>query len=215
MVLHRSLCTFLSLSPRLYLSGSVRKPEWRPKDIAPDPVKLPGDHTHDHAETAKDTVADSPRPQRTRQKTMLTLVKQLVTPDNEPSGPCRAPKGSRAAQKTTAAFAPTSMSLFVSVLVRQQRRHRNVTSGFVAPEGTWCSGITSASHAEGPGFNPQRVHFRAQRGRRDAKDTRLAADRALQMLPQHTPGQDRTGDLQRVRLTSSPLDHRCVQRQCV
>ena len=25
--------------------------------------------------------------------------------------------------------------------------------------GTWCSGITSASHAEGPGFNPQCVHF--------------------------------------------------------
>ena len=23
--------------------------------------------------------------------------------------------------------------------------------------GTWCSGITSASHAEGPGFNPQCV----------------------------------------------------------
>ena len=26
-------------------------------------------------------------------------------------------------------------------------------------EGTWCSGITSASHAEGPGFNPQCVHL--------------------------------------------------------
>ena len=26
--------------------------------------------------------------------------------------------------------------------------------------GTWCSGITSASHAEGPGFNPQCVHLR-------------------------------------------------------
>ena len=25
--------------------------------------------------------------------------------------------------------------------------------------GTWCSGITSASHAEGPGLNPQCVHF--------------------------------------------------------
>ena len=25
--------------------------------------------------------------------------------------------------------------------------------------GTWCSGITSASHAEGPGFNPQCVHW--------------------------------------------------------
>jgi hypothetical protein len=27
-------------------------------------------------------------------------------------------------------------------------------------EGTWCSGITSASHAEGPGFNPQCVQIR-------------------------------------------------------
>ena len=25
--------------------------------------------------------------------------------------------------------------------------------------GTWCSGITSAPHAEGPGFNPQCVQF--------------------------------------------------------
>ena len=25
--------------------------------------------------------------------------------------------------------------------------------------GTWCSGITSASHAEGPGLNPQCVHM--------------------------------------------------------
>ena len=27
------------------------------------------------------------------------------------------------------------------------------------PRGTWCSGITSASHAEGPGFKSQCVHF--------------------------------------------------------
>ena len=27
-----------------------------------------------------------------------------------------------------------------------------------------------------------------------------------------TPGQDRAGDLQRVRLTSQPLDHRCSER---
>lgn len=26
-------------------------------------------------------------------------------------------------------------------------------------EGLWCSGITSALHAEGPGFKPRRVHF--------------------------------------------------------
>ena len=29
--------------------------------------------------------------------------------------------------------------------------------------GTWCSGITSAPHAEGPGFNPQCVHCTKQR----------------------------------------------------
>jgi hypothetical protein len=26
-------------------------------------------------------------------------------------------------------------------------------------QGTWCSGITPAQHAGGPGFNPQRVHI--------------------------------------------------------
>jgi hypothetical protein len=35
--------------------------------------------------------------------------------------------------------------------------------------GTWCSGITSALHAEGPGFNPQCVHrFFALSGGYDA-----------------------------------------------
>ena len=29
----------------------------------------------------------------------------------------------------------------------------------LVPVGTWCSGITSASHAEGPGFNPQCVQL--------------------------------------------------------
>ena len=29
-----------------------------------------------------------------------------------------------------------------------------------APRGTWCSGITSASHAEGPGLKSQCVHLR-------------------------------------------------------
>ena len=31
--------------------------------------------------------------------------------------------------------------------------------------GTWCSGITSASHAAGPGFNPQCVHLMSERSR--------------------------------------------------
>ena len=35
------------------------------------------------------------------------------------------------------------------------------THGLRIPRGTWCSGITSASHAEGPGFNPQCVHYAA------------------------------------------------------
>ena len=35
--------------------------------------------------------------------------------------------------------------------------HPDCISKFVV-EGTWCSGITSAPHAEGPGFNPQCVH---------------------------------------------------------
>ena len=29
-------------------------------------------------------------------------------------------------------------------------------------KGSWCSGITPAQHAGGPGFNPQRVHICAQ-----------------------------------------------------
>ena len=29
---------------------------------------------------------------------------------------------------------------------------------FFSSMGTWCSGFTSASHTEGPGFNPQCVH---------------------------------------------------------
>ena len=33
------------------------------------------------------------------------------------------------------------------------------TAGKGPQPGTWCSGITSASHAEGPGFNPQCVHY--------------------------------------------------------
>ena len=39
-------------------------------------------------------------------------------------------------------------------------------SGPCSSKGTWCSGITPAQHAGGPGFNPQRVHVarRYQRG---------------------------------------------------
>ena len=37
------------------------------------------------------------------------------------------------------------------------KRPRHVQE-FNARKGTWCSGITPAQHAGGPGFNPQRVH---------------------------------------------------------
>jgi hypothetical protein len=46
--------------------------------------------------------------------------------------------------------------------------------------------MTSASHAEGRQFDPGQVYLRVN------ATTRV----------QYTPGQDRTGDLQRVRLTS-------------
>ena len=36
------------------------------------------------------------------------------------------------------------------------RRQRDAWS---QSRGTWCSGITPAQHAGGPGFNPQRVQF--------------------------------------------------------
>ena len=38
--------------------------------------------------------------------------------------------------------------------------HFNVIVLRAAARGTWCSGITSASHAEGPGFNPQCVQWK-------------------------------------------------------
>ena len=43
--------------------------------------------------------------------------------------------------------------------------HFNICEGCIVVSeivltGTWCSGITSALHAEGPGFNPQCVHAR-------------------------------------------------------
>ena len=34
----------------------------------------------------------------------------------------------------------------------------NFHTPFLKTSGMWCSGITSASHAEGPGFEPRRVH---------------------------------------------------------
>ena len=37
-------------------------------------------------------------------------------------------------------------------------KHVSVYVLSIPVKGTWCSGITSASHAEGPGLNPQCVH---------------------------------------------------------
>ena len=39
-------------------------------------------------------------------------------------------------------------------------RAADMQSGF---KGTWCSGITPAQHAGGPGFNPQCVHYFSNR----------------------------------------------------
>ena len=39
-----------------------------------------------------------------------------------------------------------------------RRNSTRVASHATHNAGTWCSGITSALHAEGPGFNPQCVH---------------------------------------------------------
>ena len=44
----------------------------------------------------------------------------------------------------------------------QARVVANTGGVFPVHTGTWCSGITSALHAEGPGFNPQCVHFAAR-----------------------------------------------------
>ena len=46
------------------------------------------------------------------------------------------------------------------------------------PLGTWCSGITSAQHAGGPGFNPQRVHARQTGQVVEAPDSHQMAMRA-------------------------------------
>jgi hypothetical protein len=39
-------------------------------------------------------------------------------------------------------------------------------------KGTWCSGITPAQHAGGPGFNPQCVHIDSAQTKANSKTTR-------------------------------------------
>ena len=58
-------------------------------------------------------------------------------------------------------------------------------------EGTWCSGITPAQHAGGPGFNPQCVHFFLLRISANLK-SRIAG-------PTGTPCGVRTRDLWLIR----------------
>ena len=59
-----------------------------------------------------------------------------------PSGQGRRRPSERAATKTS-----------------RQAETRRVVTDPIAAKGTWCSGITSASHAEGPGFKSQCVHL--------------------------------------------------------
>ena len=42
-------------------------------------------------------------------------------------------------------------------------KHRIIALVHWSRLGMWCSGITPAQHAGGPGFNPQRVHFDTSR----------------------------------------------------
>ena len=59
---------------------------------------------------------------------------------------------------------PAFVQMHSSVAARPQasfKDHEFVQGTASSPEdlkGTWCSGITPAQHAGGPGFNPQRVH---------------------------------------------------------
>ena len=56
---------------------------------------------------------------------------------------------------------PAAHSIGAAVLRFGATRFWNRLRGQVKEQtGTWCSGITSASHAEGPGFKSQCVHFR-------------------------------------------------------
>ena len=94
-----------------------------------------------------------------------------------PSGQGRRRPSERAATKTS-----------------PQAETRTVVTDPIAAKGTWCSGITSASHAEGPGFKSQCVHF-----------TPSAPPLGEEMLD---PGRTRTCNLWFRRPTPYPLGHR-------
>ena len=96
-----------------------------------------------------------------------------------PSGQGRRRPSERAATKTS-----------------PQAETRRVVTDPIAAKGTWCSGITSASHAEGPGFKSQCVHF-----------TPSAPPLGEEMLD---PGRTRTCNLWFRRPTPYPLGHRAT-----
>ena len=70
----------------------------------------------------------------------------------------------RANDTPARAAAPNRQSARTSVCVHThavcQPTERSSYSPRTVAMGTWCSGITSASHAEGPGFNAQCVHVK-------------------------------------------------------
>jgi hypothetical protein len=53
---------------------------------------------------------------------------------------------------------PLHKSELLPRALRKQQRLRSQMRWPPIIKGTWCSGITPAQHAGGPGFNPQRVH---------------------------------------------------------
>ncbi len=57
---------------------------------------------------------------------------------------------------------------------KQRKRHSTPRLAATSRKGTWCSGITPAQHAGGPGFNPQCVHFGTCQTSASSKTTLLA-----------------------------------------
>ena len=55
-----------------------------------------------------------------------------------------------------------SSSYRIFVIVNDFTITDSIVSNALDATGTWCSGITSASHAEGPGFKSQCVHVRSR-----------------------------------------------------
>ena len=52
-----------------------------------------------------------------------------------------------------------SKILFVADNARLSARIKERVTGRYVLLGVWCSGITCASHAQGPGFEPRHLHY--------------------------------------------------------